>query len=106
MSTDSTGDFDVEVEADPEDIDSNCSANPIDADGKTNAPCGNPAVTYCFRPAGHRVYLCEAHGKQATRFGDDVFADGAPTLVPCKRCVRPTPRRRINVDGICEDCQT
>jgi len=101
-----TTDPDVTVEADPDDIDSKCSANPIDADGPTDVWCGQESVTYCFRPAGHRVYLCEDHAKQATRFGDDVFADGAPTLVSCMRCVRPTPRNRMNVDRICEECQT
>jgi hypothetical protein len=105
MTNDTKGDFDVEVEADPADIDSNCSLNPIDADGPTNVWCGNDAVTYFFRPAGHRVYACRKHAQQATRFGDDVFGDGAPTLATCKRCAKPTPRRRVNIDGICEKCQ-
>jgi len=98
-------DTDVTVQANPDDIDSNCSANPIDADGPTDVWCGNDAVTMCFRPAGHRVYLCQEHAEQALRFGDDVFDGDAPTLVTCKRCVKPTPRNRINIDGICEDCE-
>lgn len=95
----------VEVDADPDDIESNCSANPIDADGPTDVWCGADAVTICFRPSGHRVYLCRDHAKQANRFGDDVFSDGIPTLVTCKRCVRPTPRDRISIDTICEGCE-
>jgi len=99
-------DTDVTVQVNPDDIDSNCSANPIDADGPTDVPCGNDAVTMCFRPDGRRSYLCQDHAEQALRFDDDVFDDDAPTLVTCKRCVKPTPRHRIDVDGICEKCQT
>lgn len=86
-------------------IDSKCSSNPIGANGPTDVWCGNNAVAYCFRPGGHRSYLCHDHVEQANRFGDDVFTDGPPTLETCKRCVKPTPRDRTNIDGICEECE-
>lgn len=95
---------DVAVD-DPDGIDSTCHAPPIDAEGPTDARCGDDAVTFVFRPAGHRVYLCRAHAELMNRFGDDMFADGHPTAVDCKRCHKPTPKSRINFDKICEECQ-
>lgn len=105
MPTD-TNDVDGSVVVtDPDGIDTKCSANPLDAEGPTDVWCGNDAVTFVFKPAGHRVYLCEEHAKHANRFGDDVFADGPPSLVICKRCLKFTPRDRINHERICEECQ-
>lgn len=91
---------------DPDTIDSKCSQVPIDADGSTAARCGADAVTYVFRPAGHRAYLCRDHAELVNRFGDDAFADGHPTVYPCDRCNKPTPSTRLNFDGLCEDCQS
>ena len=96
---------DVAVD-DPDGIDSNCSANPLDANGPATTRCGVDAVTYAFRPGGHRVYLCRDHAEAINRFDDDAFRDGHPTIEVCKRCHLPTPRDRVNQDTICEDCQT
>lgn len=96
---------DVAFDTDPDTIESNCYENPIEADAPVDNTCGNDAVTYIFRPAGHRSYICREHAEQATRFGDDVFEDGNPTLVTCKRCLRPTPRNRVTPDKICEGCE-
>lgn len=96
---------DVAVD-DPDGIDSNCHANPLDADGQTDVWCGEDAVAVVFKPAGHRVYLCREHAEQVNRFGDDAFAgDDPPTTVECKRCFKFTPKHRINHEGICEECQ-
>jgi hypothetical protein len=97
---------DLSFDVDPDDIDSVCYENPILADAPVDNICGNEAVTYIFRPAGNRSYICRDHAEEATRFGDDVFdGDGKPTLVSCKRCLRPTPRNRVSVDKICEECE-
>lgn len=95
---------DVAVD-DPDGIDSNCHANPLDADAATDVWCGEDAVTFVFKPAGHRVYLCREHAEQVNRFGDDAFADGPPTAVVCKRCNKFTPRDRVSVEKICDECQ-
>lgn len=97
-------DTDVAVD-DPDGIDSNCHANPIEAEAAVDHMCGEDAVTFVFKPAGHRVYLCRDHAEQVNRFGDDVFADGHPSTVVCKRCLRFTPKDRVNFDKICEECQ-
>jgi len=94
---------DVAVD-DPEGIDSVCHANPKDAEAAVDLMCGNDAVTFVFKPAGHRVYLCRDHAEDVNRFGDDAFADGHPSAVVCKRCLRFTPRDRVNIDKICEEC--
>jgi hypothetical protein len=96
---------DVAVD-DPDGIDSTCHATPHGAEGPADVTCDGDAVSYVFRPAGHRVYLCRDHADDVTRFGDDAFADGHPTAVTCTRCLRYTPRHRVDADRICTDCQT
>jgi len=99
-------DTDVAV-ADPDGIDSNCHANPKDAEAAVDLMCGEDAVTFVFKPAGHRVYLCRDHAEDLNRFDDDDAFDGPnPTAVVCKRCLRFTPRHRVSVDRICDECQT
>ena len=95
---------DVAVD-DPDGIDSNCHGNPIEAEAAVDNWCGNDAVTFVFKPSGHRVYVCRDHAEQMNRFGDDAFDDGNPTAVVCKRCLQYTPRDRVNVEKICEECQ-
>lgn len=95
-------DFGVDTDA----IDSTCGEPPVGADGPTDAVCGNEAVTFVFRTAGHRAYICQDHAEMLLRFGDDVFEDGQPTVIRCKRCLRPTAKRHANHDKICADCQT
>jgi hypothetical protein len=91
---------------DPDRIDSNCSQVPIGVEGPTDARCDADAVTFVFRPSGHRVYLCQEHAELVNRFGDDAFADGKPTVYPCDRCNKPTLTKRMNADGLCEECQS
>lgn len=101
FTSDETGDT-----IDPDDIESNCHASPIDADGPTDVWCGADAVTFGVRPSGHRVYLCDDHARQVARFDGGVFdEDARPAIVDCKRCHKPTPRNKVNHERICDDCQ-
>lgn len=90
---------------DPGGLDSTCSQVPIGVEGPTDKRCGDAAVTYVFRPAGHRAYLCADHADLINRFDDDAFRNGHPTVFPCDRCNKPTPTKRIGPDGLCEECQ-
>lgn len=87
-------------------IDSACSEPPTDADGATESVCSDEAVTFVFRTDGRPSYICQDHVDMLFRFGDDdLFDGGKPTAVRCKRCLKLTPKARVNFDKICDDCQ-
>lgn len=96
------------------DIDSNCYAPPIGAEGPTDAKCGDDATTYVMLPSGARKYICRAHAEEVERF-DVVDEDGEvvesfadedhPVAVVCEACQKLTPKSKIDFEKRCEECQ-
>lgn len=92
------------MEPDPGiDIDSNCYAAPIDADGPVEDTCGNDATTYIFLQNGVRRYVCPEHAEQVDRF--DETDEPHPHAVACERCRKLTPVADVDRDRVCTECR-
>lgn len=85
-------------------VDSNCFAPPLEADGPTAEICKDDASTYVITRRGHRKYICPSHAAEVDRF-DDVDTEDHPRVSVCEACMRLTPVVKVDHEGRCVDCQ-
>lgn len=84
-------------------VESNCYAPPLGAEGPTDETCGNDATTFVKTRGGYRKYICDDHADEVDRF--DIPLDGHPITVLCEACQRITPVEKADVEGRCVECQ-